>query len=790
MKFMKESKIIEIKSKNLYDLKPIKNTNTLEKHLTKNSNILNEENEKDNGSEDILNTGFYLDYDEKELKNIKKSIDNLIDKFNITELEEYFKSKKCVKIKEMNMLFSNKNILKVLTNSDYKYENKLVTFICLIFPFLSNAGKNKILQIEFNPYLKEYLKKNILLYSKEIHPSDNDNLYHYQLIKENLKDLTLKEKYFNDIKCTLFSLYRILIIYRIFRYKSDKTLKNWNSYYFDIIAFKLRFILENKELYFSSLLISQNDYSEIYDGLYLIKIFYSSVLNLKHGIKEPFIFDKKYINGDIIYCFGDYMLVDKEDINYNEEILFNDRDNYIYKQIMEKIEYFYKLEDISDLMNFSNYSTLNSENSNFIFNMIELVTRKYKYINNNFNVFQTNLISLEKEIYKIAKDSGIFEEYLSDKNEQEVNKYKIDKKKSYIFNKIKEKISDYFDKKYKDKYSIYPIGSSTQFLGSNSSDLDIYLDLTKLSPYDKEIFIESLQTLFKITKPLVISRRVCVLTIEYNEMEIDISLLALCPYIHSLLFREYSLMDPRFPLVAISLKKFIKNLGLTKKGNELFNYLNSFSWISLLVAFLQDIVEPPILPKIFSHSDKNDSKIMCNIEYGNFYNKKRYYNPKKITSKLREFINNIKTKNVELPSCLSNKDELRKIYDEQIGKNPNKNNMSCSEILLAFLEFIIFYFKYDIIYADCSDKKEGFENIYKLKNDESEFGKYYNKTYNYFDKVNGMYLIRDPIDPYYNPAQTLKDDFFEEFIENLKYGYVSLIKYGSLDSIIDRIKFY
>ena len=232
MKFMKESKIIEIKSKNLYDLKPIKNTNTLEKHLTKNSKILNEENEKDNGSEDILNTGFYLDYDKKELKNIKNSIDNLIDKFNITELEEYFKSKKCVKIKEMNMLFSNKNILKVLINSDYKYENKLVTFICLIFPFLSNAGKNKILQIEFNPNLKEYLKKNILLYSKEIHPSDNDNLYHYQLIKENLKDLTLKEKYFNDIKCTLFSLYRILIIYRIFRYKSDKTLKNWNSYLF------------------------------------------------------------------------------------------------------------------------------------------------------------------------------------------------------------------------------------------------------------------------------------------------------------------------------------------------------------------------------------------------------------------------------------------------------------------------------------------------------------------------------------------------------------------------------
>ena len=782
MKFMKENKIIETMSKNLFDLKQNKNRKIIEKHLTKNSNIFNNENDKNNGNEDILNTGFYLDYDDKELKDIKCIIDNLIDKFNISELEECFKSKKCVKIKEMNLLFSNKNKLKVLINNDHKYENRLVTFICLIFPFLSNAGKNKILQIEFSPYLKEYLKKNILLNSNEMHTNDNDSLYNYYLIKENVKDLTLKEKYFNNIKCTLFSLYQILIIYRIFRYKNDKTLKNWNSYYFDVIAFKLRFILENKDLYISSSLISQKEYSEIYDGLYLIKIFYSSVL--KHGIKERFIFDKKNINGDLNFCFDNYILADKEDVDYNEEILFNDRDNYIYKQIMEKIEYFYKLEDMSDLIKFSNYSTLNSENSNFIFNMIELIARKYKYINNNFKTFQKNLISLEKEIYKIGKESGIFEEYLEGKDKQEVKKYKLDKKKSDIFNKIKEIISKKVDEKYKDKYAIYPIGSSTQFLGSNSSDLDTYLDLTKLSPYDKEIFIYSLQKLFKIKKPLVVSRRICVLTIEYNEMEIDISLLALCPYMHSLLFREYSLMDPRFPLVAISLKKFIKNLGLTKKGNELFNYLNSFCWISLLVAFLQDIIEPPILPKVFSHTDKNDSKIICDIEYGNFYNK-RFFRPNKNTNKLREFINNIKTKNFELPSCLFNKDKLRKIYEEQIGKNPNKNNMSCSEILLEFLEFIIFYFKCDIIYSNCSDKKEGFENINKLKNDESEFGKYYNNTYNYYDKVNGMFLIRDPIDPYYNPAQTLKDYNFEEFIESLKFGYVSLIKHGSLESIIE-----
>ena len=46
--------------------------------------------------------------------------------------------------------------------------------------------------------------------------------------------------------------------------------------------------------------------------------------------------------------------------------------------------------------------------------MIELITRKYKYINNNFVTFQRNLILLEKEIYKIGKDSGIFEECLEE----------------------------------------------------------------------------------------------------------------------------------------------------------------------------------------------------------------------------------------------------------------------------------------------------------------------------------------------------------------------------------------
>ena len=71
---MKESKIIENESTNLFGLKSKKNGINIEKYLSKNSNTFKEENDKDNRSEDILNTGFYLDCNDKELKDINKEL--------------------------------------------------------------------------------------------------------------------------------------------------------------------------------------------------------------------------------------------------------------------------------------------------------------------------------------------------------------------------------------------------------------------------------------------------------------------------------------------------------------------------------------------------------------------------------------------------------------------------------------------------------------------------------------------------------------------------------------------
>ena len=78
-----------------------------------------------------------------------------------------------------------------------------------------------------------------------------------------------------------------------------------------------------------------------------------------------------------------------------------------------------------------------------------------------------------------------------------------------------------------------------------------------------------------------------------------------CPYLHSILFRTYSLIDSRFSLLAITLKKFVEIIKIKSKDNKI-EFLNSFSWMILLITFLQDIINPQILPKLLSDKDNSN----------------------------------------------------------------------------------------------------------------------------------------------------------------------------------------
>ena len=90
-----------------------------------------------------------------------------------------------------------------------------------------------------------------------------------------------------------------------------------------------------------------------------------------------------------------------------------------------------------------------------------------------------------------------------------------------------------------------------------------------------------------------ISTRVCVISFTFKKVSFYISIIGFSLFFHSCLIREYSLIDLRFPLLIIAIKyivKISKINDISKNKNHLF--LNSFSWVLLLVDFLQDIVSP------------------------------------------------------------------------------------------------------------------------------------------------------------------------------------------------------
>jgi len=340
-------------------------------------------------------------------------------------------------------------------------------------------------------------------------------------------------------------------------------------------------------------------------------------------------------------------------------------------------------------------------------------------------------------------------------------------------------------------------------------DLNIYLDIHKLNPQLRK---NALHKIFEYLKKYNAKKKInsvnCLFYLKYDNININFIILGLGAYIHSVLFRAYSLMDARFPIIALTLKYFLIKIQLRNFMDKI--YLNTFSLMSLLVAFLQDIISPPILPKIFS--DKNSETFSRLIPFTSSSNEK----------KINPFIDKLEYKYIHMPKNIFYKDKLINIYKEQIGDN--KNNLTCSQIFLKFLEFLIYYFKTDALYVNCSLQHEGFDSMNNIINDiddidyqdiknykegdeiEDKFGeKYPNDIYfkeyikkNYFinDKkkfkniAGGFYLIRDLVNPFYNPGDTLNKKLFETFFTKIKKGYDILLKTGSFDSLdeLNKIK--
>ena len=828
-----EIKKEKINEKNLKNERNEKNENKKNKPIKENNIIKNDENIKINEKEDSTECNFQSNnYSKEKINNIKKNE-------NRKPLEEKKKKKKSkpkaqlpsekyeIKINEYYSKLFSDNIaqffIEIITDKDnqnnnfnnlvtkifvlvenniiefieQEYKEKIVTLVCILFYFCKGQRskiKDYIFKsdLDIDQKLFEFLRKNILIPDNS-KPIDFVKSKSDQFFDKFCKNLFLDN---SDGKNDIFSAYSFLVISRCLRDCSNEKDKNFFNELLEkeyLITFKIKFILRNQQFYKDI----SDDFIEIYYGLHFIKIFYNEIFCGNN--KEIRIMKDEKLGK---YIFGKEKFILSFDKNYNFDInidiLFSELDNKIYEEVKTKFQHFYSINqfnsnDINDLIYFSSNKISNKE-YNIILNMVEHVCEKRKYIYNNFEKYKNNLINLEKQILNLGQKT-----FKMEGNGKNIEKYSIKISQKIVFESLLEDINRYIDKQYLNKFELYPYGSITQFLGGNDSDIDIYLDIKKIKgKQDKINFLYHLNSIIKkITGKYVnpvISTRLCVIPFKYTcpnngiNCDFDISLMGFCPYLHSVLIRGYALMEPRFRLLAISLKNFIKLLEI-KNDSKKLDYLNSFSWMILLITFLQDIIKPQILPKVLSNN--NNSIKNAQIEYGQ--NTKKYRD-------FDRFVWSIKPENTFLPDTFFNKNLVKQIYKEQIEqKQKEKNNLTCAEIFLYFLEFIIYYFKNDSIYVNCSIENEGFESMYYILNNndinqknisDERFQEYfkfrYYKARNYNDNNktrDGLILIRDPLDPHYNPGQTLRSGNYYNFMNRLKKGYLSLLQNGDFDNL-------
>ena len=684
------------------------------------------------------------------------------------------------------------NKLKELNNNIYSYfqfdadklnelnnnsKEKLLTLLCLFYPFFTREQKNQIdnnfvanifgkstnfnklytcilinnktniIPSILNSLVKEIIsEKDILCLQQEIESDiiefnpDNDEIIGHQIYIKN------------------FQLY---ILYSILRNNSYTKIDSISNK----IIFKLQLILY-------SFYLQKGHYPfELTHDCIFNRRFFQSILSQRKF--ENLIKIEKDEDGDDKYSWDEFTLINpyesqKNVLKLNE--LFKEKQINNYNACFKQLKYFYKIDN-NDIIS----CRYNGNNFNFILKFYEGIN----YVNNfKYNIpldnYKKILSNLENEIFELVKDN-----YNSNINkEKEFSSFKTYQKFKDTFNKLNKILHDKFKEK---KFELYPYGSIAKLNSSSSSDLDCFL---KVETNDKNILISFVEDLVNFIKTEInntleeptISARLCVISFTFDDILIDLNIVGYTPYLHSVLFRLYNLLDARFSMLVVCIKYIIKEIGLKTITAET-SFLNSFSWEMLIKAFLQDVIYPPILPKLIEKSDQNS----INVKFGKlFFNVEGGKN-------LKNFINDMYSEQITVPDI--NYEKAKKIYEENIKI---KNEMPCSELLLKFLFFVIFIIKGDSIYINNTKEKEGFENIigiFKPKSMQDKKYRYYFRTkYRRFDakkriKKEGIFVFRDPFDAHYNPGQSLKESHEEIFYQKLKKVYYKLMETGSLKDI-------
>jgi hypothetical protein len=569
-----------------------------------------------------------------------------------------------------------------------------------------------------------------------------------------------------------------------------------NSIYFfmdELTHYKLLFLLY-LQLTKNPKFDTENSYELLY-SLYIIRLFFGSHRNRdKNKIMEILKVDEN--TGEVMYENKNLVKINKKK-KINFKFLFNENNINFCEKIISVIRQFYNIgREEGKFYNRKSLAVLfNPKNYKFTMNIVELFINKEKFIYDNRNtlIFKKNLIKLERQLFDtfsnfVSKSSAdnYYKESIPQSQNPNDKFYSVFLYKDQLsaFRKIEEEITHLIAYgKYDISVQLFPFGSITQFLGNSDSDLDIYM-MIEGDKQEKLRFMNHLwNQIYKYENGAdrVITKRLATITYQNKDnVKIDLNYFGTCSVLNSALLRVYAQCDERFVILAHNLKYILKALDINNSDKGKI-YLNSFCWMILLVTFLQDVVQPPVLPKILSNCHASSKKIEAARNLKKEGEKPEKKDKAKFYQKTRKFddiVLNTSPKEYDLNDSFT--EQFPIIYKNFISNLECKNEMSLSELFVKFLEFVIFYFKYDSLFVHSSFGGECFMNRSDFKILEFKDRNFYDNLKYLLKKDKGEILIREPFDHGYNPAQTMQKEKANELNNRLKNYYFNVIQKGEI----------
>ena len=416
------------------------------------------------------------------------------------------------------------------------------------------------------------------------------------------------------------------------------------------------------------------------------------------------------------------------------------------------------------LSQFAQFTQFNQNSTSYINYILELYNQgivqnilnqntksnqKNKYNNINILLKQEETIESEYEVLKklrkennlqISNNLKLFENYIILPIYNDINNNNNTPEKASLYSKVYSKYKEVINKIIKENKLegtiVEPYGSIINNFLTSDGDIDISIVPNNISKYEFKSYLEQIEkelikeNIIEDTEGININNnsriyistrytRLSVIDLE-TKINIDITVHNLLPIKNSKMLRLYSLFDQRFHILGIFLKHWVKINNIKGAPNK---FLSSYALLLLVIHFLQDIVEPKILPMLQEIISKDKTKEEYNYNYS--------YDDKEFNTNLyfEENFDNMKA------------------YMNAINHG-KENNSSVAELLAQFFEY------YGYVYNDVNNK----HYLISIKHSDK------NHVGNNTEHI--AFPLEDPFDVNHNPSSTLKlnTSQYSEFI--------------------------